>query len=152
MSPADPAGLAGAVFDHVGLSVADLDAQCRFYGEALGLAVEWRSGAPGAPVRIALLRTPGGLRLELVERRGSTPQSFTDPLDGAGTRGYFHWALTVTDLDAAYASALAAGATPVSTPADAARTGVRFAYVKDPEENLLELVSPAPGGESSGGR
>ncbi|HTJ34808.1 MAG TPA: hypothetical protein VL738_16405 [Dactylosporangium sp.] len=34
----------------------------------------------------------------------------------------------------------AAGAEPVSAPAPAQRPGVWFAYVRDPEGNLIELV------------
>jgi predicted enzyme related to lactoylglutathione lyase len=49
----------------------------------------------------------------------------------------------VDDLDTAYESVLSAGAGEVSAPADAVRPGMRFAYVKDPEGNLLELIQPA---------
>ncbi|GAA5194251.1 hypothetical protein GCM10023322_58140 [Rugosimonospora acidiphila] len=134
----------GFVFDHVGLSVADLDAQRRFYGEALGLTeAEETVDLPAAHVRTAILRAGNGLKIELIERRGSLPQEFADPFDGAGAQGYFHWAVYVEDLGAAFASVLAAGAREVSAPADAVRPGMRFAYVKDPEGNLLELIQPA---------
>jgi catechol 2,3-dioxygenase-like lactoylglutathione lyase family enzyme len=133
------------VFDHVGLSVADLDQQIDFYARALGLTeIEERIEMPAAQIRTAVLRNPSGLKLELIQRGGSTPQRFDDPLDGAGTQGYFHWALHVDDLDTIYAGMLAAGATGVSAPAPAAREGARFAYIRDPEDNLLELIQPAP--------
>jgi predicted enzyme related to lactoylglutathione lyase len=51
--------------------------------------------------------------------------------------------LYVDDLDEAFARVLEAGATEVSAPAPAARAGARFAYLKDPEGNLLELIQPA---------
>jgi catechol 2,3-dioxygenase-like lactoylglutathione lyase family enzyme len=131
-------------FDHVGLSVADLDLQSNFYARALGLTeAEERLDMPAAQVRTVILRNESGLKLELIERGGSTPQSFTDPFDGAGTQGYFHWALYVDDLDSSFMDLLAAGASEVSAPAPAARAGARFAYVKDPEDNLLELIQPA---------
>jgi catechol 2,3-dioxygenase-like lactoylglutathione lyase family enzyme len=131
-------------FDHVGLSVADLDLQSNFYARALGLTeAEERLDMPPAQVRTVILRNESGLKLELIERGGSTPQSFTDPFDGAGTQGYFHWALYVDDLDSSFMDLLAAGASEVSAPAPAARAGARFAYVKDPEDNLLELIQPA---------
>jgi catechol 2,3-dioxygenase-like lactoylglutathione lyase family enzyme len=132
------------VFDHVGLSVADLDAQRRFYGDALGLVeLEEHVEVPAAQVRSVILRALSGLKIELIERAGSAPQTFSDPLDGAGVQGYFHWALYVDDLDEAFAAVIAAGAREVSGPAGAARPGVRFAYVHDPEGNLLELIQPA---------
>jgi catechol 2,3-dioxygenase-like lactoylglutathione lyase family enzyme len=131
------------VFDHVGLSVADLDAQRDFYAAALGMtAVDEEFTMPEARVRTAILRSPDGLRIELIERGGSASQEFTDPFDGAGTQGYFHWALSVDDLDAAFARLLGAGAAEVSAPAPAVRPGARFAYVKDPEGNLIELIQP----------
>ncbi|GAA1898330.1 VOC family protein [Asanoa iriomotensis] len=131
------------VFDHVGLSVADLDAQRRFYADALGLTeVEEQFALPEAHVRSTILRAANGLKIELIERGGSAPQEFEDPFHGAGTQGYFHWAVYVDDLDAAFAKLLDAGAREVSAPADGVRPGMRFAYVKDPEGNLLELIAP----------
>ncbi|GAA3438532.1 VOC family protein [Kutzneria kofuensis] len=136
--------MAAPVFDHVGLSVADLDAQRRFYREALAMTeVEEEFALPEAHVRSAILRSADGLKIELIERGGSAPQEFADPFDGAGTQGYFHWALHVADLDQTFAHLIEAGATEVSAPAPAVRPGARFAYVKDPEGNLLELVQPA---------
>lgn len=128
------------VYDHVGLAVADLDAQCHFYGKAFGLLDEVRTEFPDAQIRTAFLRSATGLQIELIERKGSLPHSFADAYEGAGTQGFFHWALAVDDLDAAINDVLAAGATQVSAPANAVRPGVRFAYVKDPEGNLLELI------------
>jgi catechol 2,3-dioxygenase-like lactoylglutathione lyase family enzyme len=132
------------VFDHVGLSVADLDAQRRFYREALAMTeVEEEFALPEAHVRTAILRSADGLKIELIERGGSAPQEFSDPFDGAATQGYFHWALYVADLDHTFSHLLKSGATEVSAPAPAIRPGARFAYVKDPEGNLLELIQPA---------
>lgn len=145
--PLTPEGMmqmSAFVFDHVGLSVADLDVQRDFYGRALGLTeIEEQVDMPEAQVRTAILRGEPGLKIELIERGGSTPQEFSDPFDGAGIQGYFHWALAVEDLDMVFAQMLGAGATEVSLPASAAREGARFAYVKDPEGNLLELIQPA---------
>ena len=73
-----------------------------------------------------------------------SPQEFADAFDGELARqGYFHWAVYVGDLDAAYRKVLDAGGREVSSPAPAVRPGMRFAYVKDPEGNLLELIEPA---------
>jgi catechol 2,3-dioxygenase-like lactoylglutathione lyase family enzyme len=131
-------------FDHVALSVADLDGQAAFYEAALGLTeVEERLEMPEAEIRTVILRGSTGMKIELVQRGGSTPQQFNDPFDGASVQSYFHFALSVDDLGATFEAMLSAGATPVSAPAAAARAGARFAYVKDPEENLIELIQPA---------
>lgn len=46
------------------------------------------------------------------------------------------------DLDACDAAITAAGADGVWPLADAVEPGARFAYVKDPERNLIELIQP----------
>ncbi|MFB6720686.1 VOC family protein [Kribbella sp. NPDC056345] len=131
-------------FDHVGLSVADLDAQRQFYAVALGLTeAEEEFSLPEAGIRTVILRSPDGLKIELVERAGSATQEYADAFDGAGTQGYFHWAVYVDRLDEIYAKMLSAGAAEVSAPAPAVRAGARFAYAKDPEGNLLELIEPS---------
>jgi catechol 2,3-dioxygenase-like lactoylglutathione lyase family enzyme len=138
-APAVPA-VPAVSFDHVGLSVADLDRERRFYAEAFGFREQHPTAMPDAGIRVSLLRGPGGGAVELTERRGSVPQRFATPLEGAGVQGYFHWALTVDDLDAALTTAVICGARVVSPPARAARPGVRFAYIADPEGNLVELL------------
>jgi catechol 2,3-dioxygenase-like lactoylglutathione lyase family enzyme len=136
-----------ATAHHVALSVADLDAQQRWYAETLGMDVEQRFDLPEPPVRTVLLRTPRGFRIELIERAGSArAATFADALDAARARGYGHWAIEVDDLDLAYTELTRAGAAPVSPPAPAVQPGARFAYVKDPEGNLLELIQPAAPG------
>jgi catechol 2,3-dioxygenase-like lactoylglutathione lyase family enzyme len=126
---------------HVGLSVADLDAEQRWYRSNLGLnEVVERVQLPEPPVRTVVLRAPSGLRLELIELAGSEPSSADNPLDAARTQTSGHLALEVDDLDAAFSELTAAGAHPVSPPAPAASPGIRFAYVQDPEGNLLELI------------
>jgi catechol 2,3-dioxygenase-like lactoylglutathione lyase family enzyme len=131
---------------HVSLSVGDLDAQRRWYQEALGLSeVVEQFELPEPRVRTVVLRAPNGLRLELIEREGSKAQAFSDPLETTLNQGFAHWALEVEDLDQGFAALSAAGAQEVSPPAPAVQPGARFAYVRDPEGNLLELIQPPAG-------
>jgi catechol 2,3-dioxygenase-like lactoylglutathione lyase family enzyme len=133
-----------ARFHHVSLSVADLDAQQRWYQQTLGLTeVVERFDLPSPRVRTVVLRAPNGLRVELIEREGSTGQTFRDPLETALSQGYGHWALEVEDLDQTFSAVSTAGAQWVSPPAAALQPGARFAFVRDPEGNLLELIQPA---------
>jgi catechol 2,3-dioxygenase-like lactoylglutathione lyase family enzyme len=129
---------------HTSLSVADLDAERDWYQRALGLheiVEEFQLEEP--PVRTVVLRSSSGVRLELIERAGaSRHRGYADPLDAARTLGFGHWAVSVRDLDTAFAAIVAAGATAVWSPADAVQPGARFAYVKDPEGNLIELIQP----------
>jgi catechol 2,3-dioxygenase-like lactoylglutathione lyase family enzyme len=132
-------------FHHVSVSVADLDAQQRWYADALGFTeVIEQFEVPEAGVRTAVVQTIGGTRIELIERAGSTrPETFADPMDILRAQGYGHWALEVDDLDATYTHLTGAGAQPVWPPADAVQPDARFGYVKDPEGNLIELIQSA---------
>jgi len=129
---------------HTSLSVADLDAQRAWYQRALGLdqvVEEFHLDEPA--VRTAVLQSSSGVRLELIERAGaSRTRAYSDPLDAASTLGFGHWAISVRDLDTAFATIVAAGGLAVWPPADAVQPGARFAYVKDPEGNLIELIQP----------
>ena len=133
-----------AHFHHVCLSVADLDAQQRWYRQALGFTeVIEQFKLPEPPVRTAVLQAASGIRVELIERAGSRRgEVLGDPLDTARAQGYGHWALEVDDLDDAYGRLTQVGAEAVWPPADAVQPGARFAYVKDPEGNLIELIQP----------
>ena len=139
---------AGAAVDHVGLSVADLDAALAWYAAALG----WRAAASFAidplGLRGAFVVSPEGQAIELLERRGSAGGLRpADPQEALLTRGYGHVCLRVDDTDAWHARLLAAGAAERMAPGNAPEPGVRFSFVADPEGNLIELLDrPHPVG------
>src|SRR4051812_24072461 len=101
-------------FDHIGVTVADLDAATEFFvslglevegtGEVKGEFVETVCGIPGAHCQIVMLRPPdGGARLEL--------SSFVSPENQPGTPtamanevGLRNVSFEVGDLDAALAA------------------------------------------------
>ena len=90
----------GERFDHVGLSVENLDAMQAWYERALGFTSEF-AFAPMPDLRIAMLLHPSGARLELFERSGSNESPIPpDPLSAPSHRGLTHWSLCVDDLDA----------------------------------------------------
>jgi catechol 2,3-dioxygenase-like lactoylglutathione lyase family enzyme len=130
--------------DHVGLSVGDLDAACEFYSRAFGFTRQLEFELPPHPIRGVMLRHDSGMRLELFERAGSAAgiQGAT-PIEALATRGYGHFALAAPDIDVVFAAALEAGATAVFEPAPSPEPGVRFAFLADPEGNLVELVELA---------
>jgi glyoxylase I family protein len=128
------------LLDHTGLSVADLDSAARFYGDAFGFEHEFAFELPYG-IRGLMLRHPSGARVELFERPGSDPGlTPATPLDAMATRGYGHFALTATDIEPVFVGALAAGARAVVEPRPSPEPGVRFAFLADPEGNLVELV------------
>ena len=62
-----------ATFDHVGISVADLEAAAGWYCAALGLTREFAFEVPPASLRGVMLLSDAGYRVELLERAGSAP-------------------------------------------------------------------------------
>ncbi len=106
-----------------------------------GAALERGSGVPGAALQGAHLRLPGygqdGPTLEIF-----TYHQLAESLSPAANRpGFGHIAFMVDDVAAALAAVIAAGGQPhgdiVTT--QAGRRSVTWAYVRDPEGNLVEL-------------
>ncbi len=131
-------------FDHVGLSVADLDASREFYSRAFGFHAEFEFDLSPHPIRGLMMRHESGARLELFERSGSRDgiQGAT-PIEAVATRGYGHFALSAPEIGPVFDGALAAGARAVREPSPSPEPGVRFAFLADPEGNLVELVERA---------
>lgn len=115
--------------------VSDLTAMERFYCDALGLSVKTRIEVdkPGYALRETVLVVgddDGGTLLNLVQ--------YLDrpyPAPGEATIG-----LSVSDMDAVIAAAVAAGGTVVTPPVELPDHGLKIAYVGDPEGHLLELL------------
>ncbi len=149
---------------HVGTTVTDLDRAVEFYRDALGFAVLDRFtvsgdsfaagvGVPDATGRFAHLDGGGvlasdasqsssdssdGVRVELVEydpagEAGDGPDSVNDP-------GAKHMGFAVDDVDAVYES-LPDDVETLSEP-QTTSSGARILFVRDPEDNLIEIISP----------
>ena len=142
---ADPAGIV-ARLNHVGLAVADLAAATSWFCDVFGLAPELTLRVEALDLSIEMLIHPvRGYRLELLHRPGSAADGKpATPGEAALREGYGHIAFDVTDLDAAYAGAVARGARPVMPPGPSPERGVGMAFVADPEGNLIELVHRPP--------
>ena len=135
-------------FDHIGITVADLDTATAFFvglglevegaGSVEGEFVETVCGIPGAKCEIAMLRPPdGGSRLELA--------SFVSPDHVPGSPGAManelglrNVSFEVGDLDAALESVAAAGYGLVGGVGDHEGV-VRMAYVRGPEGIVVSL-------------
>ncbi len=136
-------------FDHVGITVADLDRALGFF-VALGLEVEGRTlvegqfievvtGIEGARSEIVMLRVPGqDARIELASfsRPDHLPGSPGAPANELGLRSV---AFEVDDLDAAVASAAAQGHGLVGGIGQYERAW-RMAYVRGPEGIIVALA------------
>jgi lactoylglutathione lyase len=128
-------------FDHVGLSVADLEAATDFYGRAFDFEPEFRFELGRDDVRGSMLLHPSGMRLELFERPGAVAGiGGRGPIEALAVHGYGHFALRAEALEPAFERALEAGAEAVFEPRPSPEPGVRMAFLADPEGNLVELV------------
>jgi lactoylglutathione lyase len=128
-------------FDHVGLSVADLDNAEAFYAGAFGFRRQLAFELAPHPIRGVMLAHESGMRLELFQHDASAPGlQGTTPIEAIARRGYGHFALKAPDIDPVFEAALAAGASSRVPPSPSPEPGVRFAFLADPEGNLVELV------------
>ncbi len=136
-------------FDHVGITVADLDAVAGFF-VGLGLEVEGRMfiegdfldtviGIPRSRTEIVMLRPPGGgtaLELSSFVRPDHLPGSPSAPPNELGLRNV---AFEVDDLDAALDWAAGRGYGLVGGLGE--YEGVwRMAYVRGPEGIIVSLA------------
>lgn len=136
-------------FDHVGITVADLDAVTAFF-VGLGLqadpkmAVEGEFldtviGIPGSRTRIVMLRAPsGGTTLELSSftRPDHVPRS---PEAMANELGIRNVAFMVDDLDGLVAQVVADGYSLVGGVGEW-QHAIRMAYVRGPEGIIVSLA------------
>ena len=97
----------GPGFHHIAIRATDFEATVRFYEEGLGLVRKFGWGE--GDTRAALMDVGDGNYIEIFTGRG----------DGEIPEGgILHYALRTGELDAAYAKAIAAGATAVIEPKD----------------------------------
>jgi len=128
--------------DHIGLSVGDLDGMRDWYVRAFGFGTARPFEVPHAGLRGVFLLGPDDIAIELLERRDSSrvrPAASTPP-DDLLARGWAHLCLRVDDVDDTFARLVDAGAGVLAAPGDSPEPGVRFAFVTDPEGNLIELL------------
>jgi catechol 2,3-dioxygenase-like lactoylglutathione lyase family enzyme len=133
---------------HVAVSTNDIERLLRFYCDVLGFELVsrlgWDSseindsiiGLRGSAARQAMLRA-GNVYLEIFQYLRPEPQS-ERPLR-PNDRGYTHFALDVTDIDAEYARLSAAGMTFTREPPVLRGGGLRAVYGYDPDGNIIEL-------------
>jgi len=141
MTSSEDAAVTDARFDHIGISVADMPRATEWYCRAFGLTAENEFAVPGTDLCGVMLRHESGYRIELLHRPSAVPGIEPDsPVAAAGTRGYGHICMRVADVDAEYQRLLAAGAAVRRPPGPSPRAGGRFAWVADPEGNLIEVL------------
>ncbi len=119
---------------HVRLLVDDVPACFRFYRDVLGLRPTW--GEEGDDD--VDFDTGGGSALAIMSRTG---QAEVVALRDVGDGGML--VLGVDDLDTALARLRAAGAEPAGV-VERPDWGIRFAHLRDPAGNLVEVNEAIP--------
>lgn len=129
-------------FDHVGLSVSDLNGMANWYAKAFGWTVAQPFEVPPIGLKGLFAVGDDGVAIEFLQREGSTrPYTAGSVPEMAGQQGFGHIALRVDDVDALHDRLVDLGATSVMSPRPAPVADSRMAYVADPEGNFIELVT-----------
>jgi catechol 2,3-dioxygenase-like lactoylglutathione lyase family enzyme len=126
---------------HYAIGVADLDRSVSWYGRVLGFRLERRFGFPKLGTAIAHILHPTGVRIELLERSGSTPgpDVEADPFGALLVRRAKHIGLLVADVDATWERLQALGVDLVAPPTNVEPAGVRNCWIRDPDGTLIKF-------------
>jgi catechol 2,3-dioxygenase-like lactoylglutathione lyase family enzyme len=143
-------------FDHVAITVSEMNRSLAFYRDALGLqeverhrlegeGISTMAGKPGVVMNVVRLTTgnPAGILVDLQQYVHPEGPTSTAEL---GDVAHTHVCFVVGDIEAACAELRARGVTLVSDPvAFELESGrLRVVFVKDPDGAVIELVEYPP--------
>jgi len=139
--------------DHTGITVSNLERSLEFWRDVLGFELshtahqtgemaEQITGVKAAELKLAVMKAPGGHKIELLEYLAPTGRKRHVDLRPCDV-GHVHVALTVENLDAilekiATSSWKAAGKPQTLTAGPNA--GKRVIYVRDPDGTTIEFM------------
>ena len=127
--------------DHVGLNVANLEAQAAWYAKAFNLHTAKPFEVEPLNLRGLFLTNDDGFAIELLERAGSEPGLQAESVPEALlTRGFSHLCFRVAEVQPVHEHLLAIGAKEIMSVRPAPEPGVIMSYVADPEGNLIEII------------
>jgi catechol 2,3-dioxygenase-like lactoylglutathione lyase family enzyme len=140
--------------DHTGITVTNLERSLAFWRDVLGFELSHRAhqtgelaakitGVPGAEIMLAVLKTPTGHKIELLEYLAPSDRNQVEPKPC--DVGSVHIALVVDDLDAVLSAIAAFGwqtAGTAQTLTVGPNAGRRVVYVRDPDGTTIELMQP----------
>jgi catechol 2,3-dioxygenase-like lactoylglutathione lyase family enzyme len=138
--------------DHTGITVSNLERSLAFWRDVLGFELSHTAhqkgefaqeitGVEGAEIKLAVLKTPGGHKIELLEYLAPRDRRRPNlrPCDVA----FVHIALLVDDLEAVLDKISASGWKAAGNPqilTKGPNAGKRVVYVRDPDGTTIELM------------
>jgi catechol 2,3-dioxygenase-like lactoylglutathione lyase family enzyme len=138
--------------DHTGITVSNLERSLAFWCDVLGFELSHTAhqegelaqeitGVEGGEIKLAVLKTPGGHKIELLEYLAPADRKRANlrPCDV----GSVHVALLVHDLDAVLERIAAAGWEAAGKPQilqSGPNAGKRVVYVRDPDGTTIEFM------------
>jgi catechol 2,3-dioxygenase-like lactoylglutathione lyase family enzyme len=138
--------------DHTGITVSNLEQSLAFWQNVFGFELSHRAhqtaelaseitGVAGAEISIAVVKAPGGHKIELLEYLAPPDRKHVDlrPCDV----GSVHVALTVDNLDAVLSAIASSGWKAAGKPQtlqSGPNTGKRVVYVRDPDGTTIEFM------------
>ena len=141
--------------DHTGITVSNLGRSLAFWRDVLGFELSHTAhqtgelaqeitGVAGAEIKLAVLKTPGGHKIELLEyfAPANRKRANLRPCDV----GFVHVALLIDDLDAVLERIAASGWRAAGKPqilTKGPNAGKRVVYVGDPDGTTIEFMQVA---------
>jgi catechol 2,3-dioxygenase-like lactoylglutathione lyase family enzyme len=139
--------------DHTGITVSDLERSLAFWHDVLGFEyshtthqkgkiAEEITGVAGAEISLAVVKAPGGHKIELLEYlapAGRKKHIDLRPCD----IGHVHVALSVDDLDSVLQKISASGWKTAGQPQvleTGPNAGKRVVYIRDPDGTTIEFM------------
>jgi catechol 2,3-dioxygenase-like lactoylglutathione lyase family enzyme len=138
--------------DHTEITVSDLEKSLGFWRDVLGFEfshtahqtgelAEEITGIPGAEIKLAVLKAPGGHKIELLQYLAPPDRKLADL--GPCDVGFVHVALLVDDLDAVLKNIADSGWKSAGKPQTLEKgpnAGKRVVYVRDPDGTTIEFM------------
>jgi len=139
--------------DHTGITVSNLEQSLAFWRDVLGFELSHRThqaeelaseitGVAGAEIALAVLKAPGGHKIELLEYNKPADKRTDIDLRPCDV-GHIHIALAVDDLNAVLNSIAASGWKAAGSPQilkTGPNAGKEVIYMRDPDGTTIELM------------
>ena len=139
--------------DHTGITVSNLERSLAFWRDVLGFELSHTAhqtgemaseinGVAGAEIKLAVVKAPGGHKIELLEYLAPTERKQHVDFRPCDV-GFVHIALIVGDLDAILSAINASGWKAAGKPQtlrSGPNAGKRVVYVRDPDGTTIEFM------------